>query len=188
MDVRWTFDDFPIVEGEFMWKSSTYLLEKLVERSTQDRAVVFLLFTPLYDSRRECRHTLWPLGGCESSRLFKGWFLSSPHRAGANFPPGRRNRCMNRVDCNYGAESTSWILSTEFLRTERHSPSLFLFLSLSLTLSSQDPERRWVYSHLTICWKICRWNNSGVLHCFTTSVAYTGLYRSGNFQRTTHGN
>jgi len=79
----------------------------LVETGGRDRRVVFLLFTPLYDShslslsplppplslslslyRRADDVLLDPLGGCESSRLFKGWFLSSLHRAGANFPPG----------------------------------------------------------------------------------------------------
>lgn len=97
---------------------SSYLLEKLLERSTQDYCCFSSFYSFVQLSRRESRCTLWPLGGYESSRLFKGCFLSSSYRTGANFPSGRRNRCMNRVDYNYSAESISWILSTKLLEQQ----------------------------------------------------------------------
>lgn len=134
--VRRIFDDFLIVEGEFVWRSSTYLSEKLVERSGKDYRLLFFFFTPLYNSRRESGCTLWPLGGCESSRLFKGLILSSLHCTEANFPAGRRNRWMNRVDCNYDAESMSWILSTKLLA-----------IDMSLSLPKDYKRRRLLSSH-----------------------------------------
>lgn len=140
-----------------MWRFSTWLLEELGrEKSTQDYCC-FLLFTPLYNlSHRESRCILWPLG-YKSSRLFKGCFLSSPHRTEANFPLGHRNRCMNRVDCNYGAESISWILLTKFLEQQT-----------CCSLPRDYKRKRLFPSHdlPDIC---CR-NNGSVLRHFITPV------------------
>lgn len=107
--VQQTFDDFLIVEREFVWRSSSYLLEKLVERS-QDYCCFFLFLFLCTISLVERVDVLFDLfGGCESSHLFKGCFLSSLHRTGANFPSRRRNHCMNRVEYNYGAESIALV-------------------------------------------------------------------------------
>lgn len=155
--VQQTFDDFLIVEREFVWRSSLRETRREIDAGL---LLFFFPFSPLYNlARRESKCTLWPVGGCESSRLFKGCFLSSPHRTGANFPSGRRNRCMNRVDYNYGAESISWILPLKFLEQQT-----------CCSLPRDDKCKRLFPSHdlPDIC---CR-NNGSVLRYFITPVVH----------------
>lgn len=167
--VQRTFDDFLIVEREFMWRSSTYLLKKLVERSTQDYCYFFfflLLCTTSLTERVDVFFDLLEV----ASRLVCSRAASYPclTAPGQTFPRD--------------VETAVWIVSTIITVLK----VLVGFFRRSFTNS-----RHVALSHETISTNrlfpshdlpdICCRNNGSVLRYFISPVIW--YFRSRNFLR-----